>query len=96
MDASSLWHHGIDQKYPDLSPSAIKSAIVTPPDVEDMSGNPILNELHQPTNCFASGAGHVNPKKSLDPDLVYDIAPDDYIGYICGLYASQEVLSIVR
>ncbi|RVX15399.1 Subtilisin-like protease SBT1.4 [Vitis vinifera] len=36
--------------------------------------------------------GHVNPSRANDPGLVYDIEPDDYIPYLCGLgYTDTEV-----
>ncbi|GJM88265.1 hypothetical protein PR202_ga04305 [Eleusine coracana subsp. coracana] len=37
-----------------------------------------------------------NPKKAAEPGLVYDVSPGDYIGYLCGLYTSQEVSMIAR
>ncbi|CAN0862972.1 Subtilisin-like protease [Linum grandiflorum] len=43
------------------------------------------------------GAGHVNPPKALDPGLIYDIQPDDYVGYLCGLgYSDTQVRMIVQ
>ncbi|KAF0891264.1 hypothetical protein E2562_009441 [Oryza meyeriana var. granulata] len=86
----------IKSKHPDWSPAAIKSAIMTTADVIDRSGNPILNEQHTPANFFATGAGHVNPTKAVDPGLVYDISPGDYIGYLCSLYTSKQVSMIAR
>ncbi|TVU18772.1 hypothetical protein EJB05_34885, partial [Eragrostis curvula] len=55
----------IKSKYPDWSPAAIKSAIMTTADVTDRSGNPILDEKHQPADWFATGAGHVNPESVM-------------------------------
>ncbi|XP_062227441.1 subtilisin-like protease [Phragmites australis] len=81
----------IKSKHPDWSPSAIKSAIMTTADIDDRSGIPLLDEQHSPANIFATGAGHVNPEKAANPGLVYDIAPGNYIGYLCGMYTSQEV-----
>ncbi|CAD6260016.1 unnamed protein product [Miscanthus lutarioriparius] len=37
-----------------------------------------------------------DPEKAADPGLVYDIAASDYIGYLCGLYDSQNVSVIAR
>ncbi|OEL18303.1 Subtilisin-like protease SBT1.2 [Dichanthelium oligosanthes] len=65
----------IKSKRPDWSPAAIRSAIMTTADPIDRSGNPILNEQHQPADFFATGAGHVNPDKAVDPGLAYDIDP---------------------
>ncbi|KAJ0097869.1 hypothetical protein Patl1_29074 [Pistacia atlantica] len=75
--------------HPEWSPAAIKSAILTTADILNLEGKPI--------NIFAVGAGHVNPSKANDPGLVYDIQPDDYIPYLCGLnYTDQQVGSIVQ
>ncbi|KQJ85083.1 subtilisin-like protease SBT1.7 [Brachypodium distachyon] len=86
----------IKSKHPDWSPAAIKSAIMTTADVNDRSGTPILNEQHQTADLFAVGAGHVNPEKAMDPGLIYDIAPAEYIGYLCGMYTDKEVSVIAR
>ncbi|CAI0413529.1 unnamed protein product [Linum tenue] len=44
---------------------------------------------------FDMGSGHVNPSKALNPGLVYDIEPDDYIPYLCGLgYSDKQVRSL--
>jgi len=86
----------IKSKHPDWSPAAIRSAIVTTADPIDRSGNPILNEQHLPADFFATGAGHVNPDKAVDPGLVYDIDPADYVGFLCSVYASRDVSVIAR
>ena len=50
-----------------------------------------------PANIFATGAGHVNPSEANDPGLVYDIQPDDYIPYLCGLnYTDHEIQMITQ
>ncbi|XBI95603.1 hypothetical protein VPH35_032030 [Triticum aestivum] len=86
----------IKSKHPSWSPAAIKSAIMTTADVTDRSGTPILDEQHKAADLFAVGAGHVNPEKAVDPGLIFDISPDDYIGYLCGMYKSEEVSVIAR
>uniref|UniRef100_M8BKQ8 Subtilisin-like protease n=1 Tax=Aegilops tauschii TaxID=37682 RepID=M8BKQ8_AEGTA len=86
----------IKSKHPDWSPAAIKSAMMTTADITDRSGNPILNEQRVAANFFATGAGHVNPIKAADPGLVYDITPEDYIGYLYSMYTSQQVTVIAR
>ncbi|KQJ84007.1 subtilisin-like protease SBT1.7 [Brachypodium distachyon] len=86
----------IKSKNPDWSPAAIKSAIMTTADVTDRYGKAILDEQHGAADFFAFGAGHVNPDKAMDPGLVYDIAPADYIGFLCGMYTNKEVSLIAR
>ncbi|KAM3370953.1 hypothetical protein ACQJBY_018353 [Aegilops geniculata] len=86
----------IKSKHPSWSPAAIKSAMMTTADVTDRSGMPILDEQHEAADLFAVGAGHVNPEKAVDPGLIFDISPDDYFGYLCGMYKSEEVSVIAR
>lgn len=86
----------IKSKHPEWSPAAIKSAIMTTADNTDRSGKPILNEQRKTADLFAVGAGHVNPEKAMNPGLVYDIAPADYVGFLCGLYTSKQVSLIAR
>ncbi|KAF2298927.1 hypothetical protein GH714_029163 [Hevea brasiliensis] len=71
--------------HPDWSPAAIKSAIMTTGDLVNLGGQPIVDERLLPADILATGAGHVNPSRASDPGLVYDIQPDDYIPYLCGL-----------
>ncbi|PIN26356.1 Cucumisin [Handroanthus impetiginosus] len=83
--------------HPDWSPAAIKSAIMTTADIVNLAHNPIEDQTLQPADVFATGAGHVNPSKANDPGLVYDIDPQDYIPYLCGLqYTDREVAIITQ
>ncbi|KAL7596234.1 subtilisin-like protease [Lactuca sativa] len=83
--------------HPDWSPAAIKSAIMTTADLVNLNNQPIEDERELPASLFAVGSGHVNPSKASDPGLIYDIQPDDYIPYLCGLgYTSEEVMTIVQ
>ncbi|CAI0413528.1 unnamed protein product [Linum tenue] len=79
----------IKSAHPRWSPAAIRSAILTTAYTFDLSGHPI--------SIFDMGSGHVNPSKALNPGLVYDIEPDDYIPYLCGLgYSDKQVRMIVQ
>ncbi|KAK4435224.1 Subtilisin-like protease SBT1.7 [Sesamum alatum] len=50
-----------------------------------------------PANIFATGSGHVNPSRANDPGLVYDLLPEDYVPYLCGLnYTNRQVGSILQ
>ncbi|PWA96445.1 Peptidase S8/S53 domain-containing protein [Artemisia annua] len=81
--------------HPYWSPAAIKSAIMTSADLINLKGTPIVDETQQPADVFATGAGHVNPSKANDPGLIYDIQPDDYIPYLCGLGYSDDQVGII-
>ncbi|XP_042386017.1 subtilisin-like protease 3 [Zingiber officinale] len=85
----------IKSAHPDWSPAAIRSAIMTTANVLDKAGNPILNEQHLPADLFSIGAGYVNPIKAGNPGLVYDISPDDYISYLCGLGYTDAQLNVI-
>ncbi|GFP98806.1 subtilisin-like protease sdd1 [Phtheirospermum japonicum] len=83
--------------HPNWSPAAIKSAIMTTAGLLNAGKTAILDEKHTPADVFATGAGHVDPSKAADPGLVYDLEPDDYILYLCGLgYTDEQVGKIVR
>ncbi|CAN1243603.1 Subtilisin-like protease 4 [Linum perenne] len=79
----------LKSSHPSWSPAAIKSAMMTTTDVLNMAGKPI--------DVFATGSGHVNPTRANNPGLIYDIKPEEYISYLCGLgYTDQQVEKIVR
>ncbi|KAL8556996.1 hypothetical protein ACS0TY_004463 [Phlomoides rotata] len=83
--------------HPTWSPAAIKSAIMTTATQLNLRGDPIVDERNLRANIFATGAGHVNPRGAIDPGLVYDLQPQDYIPYLCGLgYTDQQVQMIVQ
>ena len=51
-----------------------------------------MDEKLATADLFAIGAGHVNPSKASNPGLIYDLTPDDYIPYLCGLgYEDDQV-----
>ncbi|XP_050227515.1 subtilisin-like protease [Mercurialis annua] len=83
--------------HPDWSPAAIKSAIMTTADLENLGGKPISDQQFVSATVFDMGSGHVNPSKANNPGLIYDIQPDDYIPYLCGLgYSEKHVRVIVQ
>ncbi|KAL3719598.1 hypothetical protein ACJRO7_004554, partial [Eucalyptus globulus] len=53
----------------DWSPAAIKSAIMTSAKQLNIAQNPILDEMLQPADILAIGAGHVDPGKAMDPGM---------------------------
>lgn len=75
------------QKYPNWSPSMIKSALMTTATDTFDDGQPgDMNGLLP----FAQGAGHVNPTAALNPGLVYGISELDYRKYMCGAGVSAQ------
>lgn len=52
---------------------------------------------HKPANPFDYGGGHVEPNKAVDPGLVYDMGPSDYVHFLCFLgYNNSAVSSMIR
>ncbi|KAL3719657.1 hypothetical protein ACJRO7_004610 [Eucalyptus globulus] len=81
--------------HPDWSPAAIKSAIMTSAKQLNINRKPIVDERLQQADLFAIGAGHVDPARAIDPGFVYDIQPDDYIPYLCGLGYTDKQVSVI-
>ncbi|KAI3909113.1 hypothetical protein MKX01_003971, partial [Papaver californicum] len=46
---------------------------------------------------FLIGSGHLDPNRALHPGLVYDLAPSDYIAFLCSIgYNSKQLLHFVK
>ncbi|XP_027362164.1 subtilisin-like protease SBT1.7 [Abrus precatorius] len=85
----------VKNSHPDWSPAAIKSAMMTTAYALNRGGKPIVDQRLLPADVFAIGAGHVDPVKADDPGLVYDIEPNDYIPYLCGLGYTDKQIGII-
>ncbi|KAI4374829.1 hypothetical protein MLD38_012776 [Melastoma candidum] len=69
--------------YPVWSPAAIRSAIMTTAVTFD-NNRQVIKDLHfEKATPFQFGAGHVHPSQVLDPGLVYDLGPYDYMNFLC-------------
>lgn len=80
----------IKSAHPTWSPAAIKSAIMTTSDAS------LTDETGTTVSYFAMGAGLVDAAKAIDPGLVYDTSPEEYIPYLCGLgYTDEQVNRII-
>ncbi|KAK1378948.1 subtilisin-like protease SBT3.18 [Heracleum sosnowskyi] len=87
----------IKSLYPDWSPAAVKSAIMTTAYSKDTTHDTILGGGHMKiSDPFDIGAGHVNPLKAMDPGLVYDMKTVDYVVYLCSIgYTDDQIGRIV-
>ncbi|GLJ35486.1 hypothetical protein SUGI_0713600 [Cryptomeria japonica] len=84
----------IRASHPTWSPAAIRSALMTTASTLDNRKQPIKDALTlRATEPFAIGAGHVNPRAAMEPGLVYDLGPQDYVNYLCGqnLYTKKQI-----
>ncbi|XP_072977515.1 subtilisin-like protease SBT1.4 [Typha angustifolia] len=84
--------------YPEWSPAAIKSALMTTAYNLDNSGE-IITDLAsgKESTPFVRGAGHVDPNRALDPGLVYDSQVDDYLAFLCSVgYGPQQIALFTR
>ncbi|XP_022927103.1 subtilisin-like protease SBT5.4 [Cucurbita moschata] len=72
--------------HPQWSPAAIKSAIMTSATISDNTMNLILDggsPIFAPATPFIYGSGHIHPIGAIDPGLVYDLSPNDYLEFLC-------------
>ncbi|XP_022775182.1 subtilisin-like protease SBT1.9 [Durio zibethinus] len=84
----------IKRAHPDWSPAAIRSALMTNANSLDNTLGPIkdVSNYNLPASPLDIGAGHINPIKALDPGLVYDATPEDYIKLLCAMnYTSKKI-----
>ncbi|PON34242.1 Subtilase [Parasponia andersonii] len=84
--------------YPDWSPAAIKSALITTAYNLDNSGE-TLEDLAtgEKSTPFIHGAGHVDPNRALHPGLVYDLDVNDYVAFLCSIgYDSRRISIFVK
>jgi subtilisin family serine protease len=87
----------IRSAHPSWSPAMVRSAIMTSADITDRRGKAILDGDGERADLFAMGAGHVNPARAVDPGLVYDIQPGDYVTHLCTLgYTHMEIFKITH
>lgn len=85
--------------HPKWTPAMIRSAMMTTANPVDNTGNNILDQGNNFT--FASplvmGSGHVDPNRALDPGLVYDTTPQDYVNVLCYMnYTEKQLLTLTR
>ncbi|PHT70911.1 hypothetical protein T459_26015 [Capsicum annuum] len=86
--------------HPDWSPSAIRSAIVTTANPLDNTGKPVKTTDFLETKVATSlgmGAGLVDPNRAVDPGLIYDATPQDYVNLLCSMnFTEKQFKTIAR
>ncbi|XP_054822891.1 subtilisin-like protease SBT1.7 [Prosopis cineraria] len=84
--------------HPEWSPAIIRSALMTTAYTAYKNGDKMLDSAtEKPSTPFDHGAGHVDPVSALNPGLVYDVAFDDYLGFLCALnYTDAQINTVAR
>ncbi|KAK3420574.1 hypothetical protein EUGRSUZ_G01419 [Eucalyptus grandis] len=82
--------------HPDWSPATIRSAMMTTAYTLDNTDETIIDMTTRASGTpLDFGAGHIDPEKASDPGLIYDIEPEDYIKFLCGMNYSANQIKII-
>nr|XP_016451130.1 PREDICTED: subtilisin-like protease SBT1.9 [Nicotiana tabacum] len=79
--------------HPEWSPSAIRSAMMTTANPLDNTDKPIKTPdymVKRDATSLAMGAGLVDPNRAVDPGLIYDATPLDYVNLLCSMNLTVE------
>ncbi|KAJ3677894.1 hypothetical protein LUZ60_001697 [Juncus effusus] len=82
---------------PDWTPAMIRSAIMTTANLLDNTLNSIkdIGTKNHIATPLAMGSGQIVPNKALDPGLVYDAGPNDYLNLLCGLNFTIDQIKVI-
>ncbi|KAJ7544683.1 hypothetical protein O6H91_09G089200 [Diphasiastrum complanatum] len=81
--------------HPSWSPAAIKSAIMTTATIVNNLNQPITTALGDEANSFDFGSGHINPNAAIDPGLIYDTQPKDYVLFLCKAGYNNSAIKLI-
>ncbi|XP_062076888.1 subtilisin-like protease SBT3.6 isoform X2 [Humulus lupulus] len=83
--------------YPNWSPAAIKSALITTASLEDQYSQSMVAEgaPYKLADPFDYGGGHVNPNKAIYPGLIFDLRTSDYAHFLCSMGYNNTAISLV-
>ncbi|GAB4850165.1 hypothetical protein Ancab_029460 [Ancistrocladus abbreviatus] len=79
--------------YPDWSPAAIRSAIMTTARTRDNTVNPMKGGSGLEATPFDYGTGHIRPNRAMDPGLIYDLTVNDYLDFLCAIGYNRTLFS---
>ncbi|CAI7907798.1 unnamed protein product [Closterium sp. NIES-53] len=78
------------QKHPDWTPAQVISAMMSTATLRTNQGGPIpTGETGSVASPWDMGAGHINPRKVLDPGLTYNAGIRDFANFLAGQDAGK-------
>ncbi|XP_078181534.1 subtilisin-like protease SBT3 [Carex rostrata] len=82
---------------PEWSPAMIRSAIMTTASYLDNTLKPIkdIGTKGHVATPLAMGSGQIQPNKALDPGLVYDAGPKDYMKLLCASNFTYNQIKVI-